>query len=531
MAQPKIFVPGPSVNSGLIGSPVQYIRNLQAQTEGFAKRAQDARDAEALEAHRQNVLNLETREQEFREGADERARAEKALDRKEASERAQANFALRSGDFAFMDSFLQNPETQKLFTEMGVTDPAAQREQALEFARKNPSLMRDPQQYFNTIYSGVLANKGTAEEAQAEATAAVGQDFSTLDPTIVSKLVDTGSNGTSSLIGSLFKGSTSAGKPVQSVPTHLQQQELNNILTGRMSIEDRRGGGIVDNLVNFFDVGDKTRSTFDVGARDLDLQDIQTYVGEFGSEFPEYAIVGAMQGFIDPDDGTMNQRVFRNILDNPDSQDAKDFRSEMKDWQAQAERNRVSGNLSGLSANEVLGLVGALQGQRNAFNMDLISRTAPQTASFANRLAAFRKFSGLGPAQAAQGPVAPVVTPPPTVDTPTPGQDTTPSPSGSSTLDNLISNAAAQGNIGNTAIRPGDASPLFTQAVSDSAGAPPGRDAQIAQQAIIQPQIDARVSELEQEIKSLEALPFQGAGVEETIRSMKEEIRELKRRN
>ena len=461
MAQPKIFVPGPSVSPN-IGTPAQYLSNINRVAENLRNERLKTQQLEQDRLFQQQQNDLANRKQIFLEGAPDRERAELEYQREQESQRALAALDVaQNAPFAFADTFMQNPETQKIFASLGITDPEAQRSKILDYAKQNPNLFRDPTQYYNKVYRGVLENKGTREEAKAEATEAVGRIFRTLDPSIVSKLLDTGSTGAATLFGKLFSGGSGGGssKFPQGLPNLKDQEEFIDVLQGRMNIEKARGGGVVDTIADIFNIGDSTRSTFDFFDRDLDRGDVQRYIAAYGGEYPHYAIVGALRSVLaDPDDGTISQEVHNNILNNPDSQDARDFRTAISQWQANAERRGMGNQLSSLGADEVLGLVAAMEGRRNSYNSDLISRTSPQAASFADRLSGFRNYIGAPAAAAAQQ--GPVINPNRAQNQPQPAEQ--PQPGGTSTgsaaLDGLINQAPA----GNPNARaPGNDNRLF----------------------------------------------------------------------
>ncbi len=446
MAGPRIFVPGPSVNTGLIGSPAQYLNQINNIVAGRRRERVAAEKLESERIFQERTANLAERKQDFLEGAPARARAETEYQREQANLRAQAGLdAAQNAPFDFAQQFAARPEVQQLLQERGAVTPEQQLAEVLKFADSDAGqgLFRDPTLMRQAVYENLIRNKGfSAEEATAAANAAVTGEFGpSLDPSIATKLFDTGSTNVGSVFSGLGGGKGKRGSTslFQGLPNLENSEEYVRSVAGRLGIDERRGGGMVDDALNFFGIGDASRSFWDFGARDLDMQDLETIRGRYGNQLPDYAIMGAIRSSINTQDGTIGQSKFRNIIDNPDSQDAKDFVTIAKSWQDQYERTKGgSGSLGNMSMSELVNLNRILKADQRAYNSDILARTSPQAASFADRLSGFREF--LGESTPTPATAARVIS--------QPAPDTAPdsnaaSQSGSAQLDNLINQAAA----------------------------------------------------------------------------------------
>lgn len=520
MAGPRIFVPGPSVRPNF-GSPFQFIKDIGDTVEGFSRRRIMDERTEADKLFKEQTVALNERKQDFAEGADDRARAEAELERQRVSAQALSNLdAAQKAGGSRIDPFLANPEVQKLLTDQNILGEEAQRAKLMEFVGQDTSLFSDPTVLAETAYRNVLEGGGSPAQAEAEAKKRVSAEFPTLPSDWIDKLIaKPGGAGGSGSIASFAKslaGTKGSSTPQQAIPSQLQSEELQKLLSDKMEIEGDR--------FSIFDFRPTDLASYGFGDHDLTESDVIGLQGEFSTELRPETILRTIQSLGDPTDGTL---PFDPRSMSP--QQRKDFLDVGRAVERKANEPRGGGTLGGnLGLADLLKLQQNQEAARQAYNMDLISLGTPQANTFEERLSGFRNFLG-APVQdtTRQGSGGGGVTTP---ETSTTGGTGGGGSTGSAGLDSLLADAAVEGNLGNTAIRPGDESPLLAQVISDSAGAPPGRGTQIAERAIIQPQINARVSELEKEIKTLEALPFQGAGVEETIRSMKEEIRDLKRR-
>jgi len=486
---PRIFVPGPSVNPS-IGSPAEFIKQIANTTNRFRENAQRDTLLENNKLFRDRTADLAERSQAFTEAEPERARAEAQFLRDQANADAKLYLeATQGAGGSILPQFLSRPEVQADFSKLGISNPdeqAAYVKQIPEFR----ALFSNPTRAGNTALEARIASGGSLEQGQKAQQGAIDSIFGAqLDPKLAAEVMKQRNASSNALIGGLFKGINGTGKsgtPVQSAPSQQAEEELRDTLTGRMKISDARGGGVVDTVAGWFGIGDPTRSTWDVGMRNLDQADVDRVVGTYGDRYPQHAIVGGMRSIVDPDDGTIDQKKWQNILNDPESKDAAAFETEVENWQKKAERTRggTTSPIAGLSAREIFSLADGLQRSQDARNTDIIRRTSPQEATFESRLAAFRSLTGQPSAATA-----------PTADTPRQGPggggNSNTSGTGSAGLDSLINPAGVQeGNspgtpadintpdqiFPNTA-PPGTAPPvvdnqLFNSAVADNPNLP-----------------------------------------------------------
>jgi len=385
---PRVFVPGPSIGFNP-GNPQQYIGGItDIANENRRNRLFADRTEETALANK-NINDLNVRKQLFTEGANARARKEKLFAEEQENKKALSDLAsVDASGFSFVDTFLQRPEAVAALESQGIKGDEAQRKYVTDLSKNDKSLWSDPNKIGDQAYRNVLEAGGNKTRANAARTEALSI-WKTLPKDFATKLIDTSNplGSTAGGTGKLFSGGKQ-GSAVQAAPAQKAEEDLRDIITERYGVEASRNTPVIDGILSYFNVGDKTRSTFDFGARDLDEGDIDRLVGTYGNDYPQHAIVGAMRSIVDPDDGTVDQKKWRAILDDPDSKTAIAFTAEIKDWQAKAERTRGGNALSGMTAKEILSIGNDLQRSQDARNMNIIGRTSPQASDFATRLAA-----------------------------------------------------------------------------------------------------------------------------------------------
>lgn len=466
--QPKVFVPGPSIGFPNFGTPQQFIEGISDTINDFRTNAQRDRQIEDTKLFREQSLDLDERKIAFDEAAPERAKAEALFKRKQENDDAKLFLqATKGAGGSLVPQFLNRPEVKADFAKLGISDPAEQEAMLREIPQFR-ALFSNPTTAGQTALEDRIASGGSLEQGRTASQGAIDSIFGAqLDPKLAAEEMKQRNATSNALIGSLFKaglGGTGgrSGSAVQGSPSQLNEEELRDVLTGRMKIEDARGGGWVDAAMNLFGGVDETRDTFDILKRDLDQGDVDRLIGTYGNRYPQNAIVGAMRSIVNPDEGTVDQEKWQNILNDPDSDSAKAFTTEIQNWQAKAERTRGgTAALSGMSARDIFTIADGLQQANDARNTDIIRRTSPQEATFESRLAAFRSFTGQP-----SSVTAPTDTP---RQGPGSGGNSNAGGTGSKGLDSLINPAGVQeGNSPGTAADINEVPQIFPNT------APPG---------------------------------------------------------
>lgn len=479
---PKVFVPGPRVNPS-IGSPAEFLKQFSGTVNNIRTGNQRDQELENIKLFRDRTADLAEQRQAFVEGEPDRKKAEDLFKREQANSDAKLFLeATQGAGGSLLPQFLKRPEVQADFAKLGILDP----EEQAAYVRQIPefrALFSNPTRAGNAALQARIDSGGSLEQAQAAQQGAIDSIFGAqLDPKLAAEVMKQRNTASNALIGSLFKGINGTGKsgtPVQGSPSQQAEEELRDTLTGRMNISDARGGGIVDTVAGWFGIGDPTRSTWDIGMRNLDQGDVDRVVGTYGDRYPQHAIVGGMRSIVDPDDGTIDQQKWQNILNDPESKDAIAFEAEVKRWQNKAERTRggTTSAITGLSARQIFGLADALQQSQDARNTDIIRRTSPQEATFESRLAAFRNLTGQPSSVTA-----------PTTDTPRQGSggggNSNTGGTGSKGLDSLINVGVQEGNSPGT---PADinAPPQIFPNTAPPGTAPPVVDNQLFNSAVV----------------------------------------------
>lgn len=221
----------------------------------------------------------------------------------------------------------------------------------------------------------------------AQSAAAPELGFTKMSDAMALKMMDSRNATANSLISSMFGSNKSTGL-VEPQLNALNQQELSDILTGKLDVEDSRGGGFIDTAVDTIFGGDPTRSTFDFWSRDLDQQDITRMKGVF-PDIPDSALIGALNTVVDPDDGTIDQDQWLEIMKGDTSKPgaAKDFQTAALAVQDRIERKKGSGGaaVAGMSFGDIFKLSDALTTARDNRNLQLANRTAFQNDSYGDR--------------------------------------------------------------------------------------------------------------------------------------------------
>lgn len=416
---PRIFVPGPSVNPNF-GSPSSFLANIQSLANSRRADRRASNELEQTRIFRQSQQELNERKQDFDEEASDRVRAEALFQREQSNARALSELGvIDAAGGSRVDPFLANEQTQKLFAEHGITDPAAQRTAVETFAGDNKALFSDPKVLSDTVYRGVLANKGTQAEATAAASRAVTKLFPTLDKDLAKSLLVKQTAGGSN---KLFSGTTGSSKgsstPLSGIPAQIQLNDLT-----KQFIEDY-------NITDEFQIPGTDFRPLDRGDHNLTPADVRGLQANFAKELRPETVLRALASLSDSSDGTSKIDPRKLTKDQ-----RADFLLVGQAIEAKANEPRGGGGtLAGLSLNEIAALQKQSFDQTAEFNTNVIGRTSPQASTFEDRLSAFRTSLGT-PDTTRQGGNS--------------GGDTVVTPevaagveaTGSSTLDNLISPA------------------------------------------------------------------------------------------
>ena len=428
---PEIFVRGPSINPSF-GTPVQFLNQITSVAQNRRQARLKSQQLEETKLFRDATLEANERKQDFVEGAGARKVAETAALRGLQNERALAQqAAIDDAGFGKVQSFLANPETQKLFaTDPRYKDnPEAQLELATSLAQANKREFTDVVQGPDNVRRKILSGGGTQAEADTAGAALLsGRGFNPLSPDLAKALFqkipanNLNVTNLSRLAGGTGRSGGGSTTPLVGIAGESNQETLNKEFFEAFEIEKTR----------FEFPGTDARIT-DPGDLDLVEADVRQLQGEFATELRPSTVLKALGSIADPTDGTVKIDI-RNM--NADQRSK--FLILGQGIEAKANESRGSAATATNGNISLAGLQALQKQQRDSitkFNSDILSRTAPRTASFETRLGILRNALGIPQNQTASGAGTGGQTPPPV--TPPPGGGT-----GSNTLDGLISGAA-----------------------------------------------------------------------------------------
>jgi len=191
MAGPRIFVPGPSVNPNLIGSPGSFLSNI-ANISGQRRRAQQAENQLAQQKLFQDAsLALNERKQDFTEAAPQRAEELRLANLARENEKAGLIQNMSEGlqfsggaRFDTLDSqLLQDPRYAAL-------DDAGKLAARNKYIQSNPSALTPPKQFGDDLRKSLQATgKFTGAEIDAAVSSEIGRRYPTADPAIIKSLL------------------------------------------------------------------------------------------------------------------------------------------------------------------------------------------------------------------------------------------------------------------------------------------------------------------------------------------------------
>jgi hypothetical protein len=184
---PKVFVPGPSVNPNLIGSPSSFLSNIGsiANSRRQARIAEERAETDKL--FKQGQADRSQQQLDFTLAAPERAEAlrvanlEREADKFQTVQDHAKGAQFMGGDrfTGFEDELAKDPRYNQL-------DDAGKLAARNEFILKNPTALTPPKQFRETLEAGLAATgKFTGPEIQAYVAAEMAERYPTADKDLV----------------------------------------------------------------------------------------------------------------------------------------------------------------------------------------------------------------------------------------------------------------------------------------------------------------------------------------------------------
>jgi len=386
---PRIFVPGPSANPSLIGSPTQYLQNINQISAGRDRRRIADERTQNDRLFKEQTAALNERKQLFTEGAPERAEALRVANLARDNEKTTTVQNLAEGaQFVGGDRFDTIRGELNKDPRFANLDEAGQLAAQNQFILNNPSALTPPKQFSETLRAGLVqSGQFTGAEIEAHIAQQVAQRYPTADKDIIKSLLLKpkdliGSGGNTNIFGA--KGSLKSGSSnfdFVSDPTNPNAR-----------------GDVVDRITDTFGLEKNPDTIFgqrlDVGDLDATKQDVAQGVGFLSSNginsptAQEAAFNGAFN-----DDGTVKDKFNWTTKAG-----RKALLAEATKAQNTEERlfDKKGGGIS--AAGQAAGVISPADAANAAFanNEKLLSRLTPQALSDSGVAEAF--LNNLGPA-------------------------------------------------------------------------------------------------------------------------------------
>ena len=191
MAGPRIFVPGPGVNPGLIGSPAQYMRNIANIADSRRRDRQAANQLAQQKAYQDASLALSERRQDFIEAEPERKEAERLANLAREAEKAQMITNMAEGlQYAGGDRFTTLDDDLMKDPRYAALDDAGKLAARNRYIQANPTALTDPGRFGSDLKRQLLGTGlFTGAEADAAVAAEVSSRYPTANPDIIKSML------------------------------------------------------------------------------------------------------------------------------------------------------------------------------------------------------------------------------------------------------------------------------------------------------------------------------------------------------
>ena len=187
---PSVFVPGPSVRPNF-GSPSTYLNLLQKTIQGFGDRRIASEKVTADKLFRDQTLAQSDRKQDFVEGADARTELKRVNELARDNEKTNTVQGMAEGlQFAGGDRFTGFESILSQDPTYAGLDDAGKLAARNKFINNNPSALTPPKQFGEQL-AQQLAGSGlfTGAEIKQQVSDQIKQRYPTADPSIIKSLL------------------------------------------------------------------------------------------------------------------------------------------------------------------------------------------------------------------------------------------------------------------------------------------------------------------------------------------------------
>lgn len=402
---PRVFVPGPSVNPNLIGSPSSFLSNINAISQGRRRERIADEELAQRKLFQDANLALNERKQDFTEAAPERAEALRLANLEREADKFQTvqNYA-KGAQYAGGDRFTGIEDELAKDPRYNQLDDAGKLAARNEFILKNPSALTPPKQFRETLEAGLAqSGKFTGPEIQAYVAAEMAERYPTADKDLVKAqllspkdLLASGNQnisiGADGKIFSTGRSGRGGAKLINDPSSQAQRDQVVDRIASEFGLPDRP--------TTFPLVGGRVE--IPGGATNISKQDVSNIVG----------ILATDGGIVSP---TAVQNIMSKALnDDGELKEAYDYRTtkgkeklitEAKKALATEERLLTKGGDISAAGQATGGAIFSPTDAANAaaqYNERLLSGLTPQALSDADVVTSF--LNNLGAAQPAVAP-------------------------------------------------------------------------------------------------------------------------------
>ena len=407
---PKVFVPGPSVNPNLIGSPSSFLSNIGsiANSRRQARIAEERSETDKL--FKQGQADRAQQQLDFTLAAPERAEAlrvanlEREADKFQTVQDHAKGAQFMGGDrfTGFEDELAKDPRYNQL-------DDAGKLAARNEFILKNPTALTPPKQFRETLEAGLAATgKFTGDEIQAYVAAEMAERYPTADKDLVKAqilspkdLLASGNQnitiGSDGKIFSTGRGGRGGAKLINDPSSQAQRDEVVDSIAGGFAVAEKTGH------LPWFLGG--ARLEIPGGGLNMSKQDIEGIVGIMATEG---GIVSptAMQNVLVPGIALTSKGELKEDYDYRTEPGKQKLIAAAKKALATEERLLTKGGDISAAGQATGGAIFSPVDAANAaaqYNETLLSGLTPQALSDADVVTSF--LNNLGAAQPAVPPV------------------------------------------------------------------------------------------------------------------------------
>jgi hypothetical protein len=407
---PRIFVPGPSVNPNLIGSPSSFLSNIGniANSRRQARIAEERTETDKL--FKQGQADRAQQQLDFTLAAPERAEELRVANLEREADKFQtvqdhakgAQFVGGDRFTGFEDELAKDPRYNQL-------DAAGKLAARNEFILKNPTALTPPKQFRETLEAGLAATgKFTGDEIQAYVAAEMAERYPTADKDLVKAqilspkdLLASGNQnitiGSDGKIFSTGRGGRGGAKLINDPSSQAQRDEVVDSIAGGFAVAEKTGH------LPWFLGG--ARLEIPGGGLNMSKQDIEGIVGIMATEG---GIVSptAMQNVLVPGIALTSKGELKEDYDYRTEPGKQKLIAAAKKSQATEERLLTKGGDISAAGQATGGAIFSPVDAANAaaqYNETLLSGLTPQALSDADVVTSF--LNTLGAAQPAVPPV------------------------------------------------------------------------------------------------------------------------------